>query len=375
MGRHSVLHIQHFVYPWRFPLFSEIAKEFDLTVLFCRAKRPFRQWDTTIPTNQGFFGVILRAVYVGPLTFNPGLFNALRKRYDIYSVAALDRINFIQFVVTLAVAKIRHKPFIMVDEFIATEYYRSRRKVAFAINRAIRAFIYRHVDAFVLWNDLAREFLETLGVPSHKIFSGPQVFSKRDEEFHRKPGEQCANDNLSERELIRLLFVGNLVETKGIDVLIKAFRELNHEAVRLEIVGDGPLREQLRRLAESDRRISFHGHLTGAAKREMFRNSHIFVLPSLHEPWGFVINEALEWGLPIITTKAVGAADYLVKDNGILVAAGDIKALHCAIASLVNDRATIQVMATASRHLSEHFTVRDMAKPFLDAVKSAYLTD
>ena len=108
----------------------------------------------------------------------------------------------------------------------------------------------------------------------------------------------------------------------------------------------------------------------GTAKRELFRTSHIFVLPSLHEPWGFVINEALEWGLPVITTDAVGAAGYLAKANGHIVPAGDVHALRSAISALIHDHATIRAMSHASRDLAAQLTIRDMAKPFLDAVNS-----
>lgn len=368
MNRLKVLHIQHFVYPWRFPLFAELGGRYDLDVFFCRAKRGFRRWDTTIPDDRNFRGKILRAVYLGPLTFNPGIFRLLRKKYDVYSVAALDRINFLQFVATLLVAKLRKKPFIMVDEFLVTDYYRSKRKLAYVLNLLVRKTLYPHIDAFVLWNNLARQFVVSVGVPEKKVFCGPQILSGDEGGFTRAADENCAMDELSQCGNINILYVGNLIERKAPDILVRAFRQVQRHDIHLLMVGDGPCLERLKVLADGDTRVRFLGHLDGQDKREIFRKAHIFVLPSLHEPWGFVINEALEWGLPVITTSAVGAADYLVRGNGMVLPPGDVEALRAAVARMVADRDTLKEMSKVSKWIAAELTVADMAEPFFNAV-------
>lgn len=370
MNRLRVLHIQHFVYPWRFPLFAELGSKYELDVFFCRAKRGFRRWDTTVPEGQGYHGKILRAINLGPLTFNPGLWMLLRKKYDIYSVAALDRINFLQFMVTLCVAKIRKKPFVMVDEFLVTDYYRSRRKLAYALNIFVRKWLYPHVDAFVLWNDLAKQFVTRIGVPSNKVFYGPQILSGDEGGFRRQPGEITGPEILfSAGTEINILYVGNLVDSKGVKYLIEAVQSFPDTNFRLWIVGDGNIKSRLENIASGDMRVVFYGHLQGAEKRKLFKNAHIFVLPTLHEPWGFVVNEALEWGLPVITTSAAGCAKFLVKDNGIIVPPGDVNALREALIKITSDHSMLSAMGQASQRIAASMTVADMAKPFCEAVK------
>lgn len=368
MKKLRVLHVQHFVYPYRFPLFEELGRKFDLEVRFCRAKRSWRQWSTDIPKDQNYKAEILRAIRIGPLTFNPGLLGELRSKYDVYSVAALDSINVLQFLQVIIVAKMRRAPFIMVDEFMDTKYYCSERKLSYALNVFLRKILYRHIDAFVLWNKAGKGFVERLGVAPQKIFCGPQVLTGPHDGSRRNDNEPNAFDERSNSRETNVLYVGSLIKRKGVDVLIRAFMQLGDVNLRLMIVGNGTEEKTLRDLAEGDSRIVFCGHLGGRDKREVFKKAHVFVLPTLHEPWGFVINEALDWGLPVITTSAAGSADYLVKDNGFIVPPGDIVALRDALSNLISNRELMHKMGEASLHLNSELKIADMAKPFFDAV-------
>lgn len=368
MSKPKVLHIQQFVYPYRLPVFEELAKVLDLEIYFSRAKRKFRRWSTKLPENTSYKAKILRSIYLWPVVFNPELSKILRKPYDVYSVAGLDRITLLQFLFTLFIAKIRNAPFVMVDEFLVTDYYRSRRRISYALNILIRKILYRYIDAFVLWNKLGKQFVEQIGVPTWKVFCGPQVMTDDEQGFRRKNNEPTGLDLLANDQVINLVYVGNLIEIKGVHILIKAIKALRDDNIQLLIVGSGPWEHKLRNLAGNDKRVVFCGHLEGQEKRNIFKESHIFVLPSLHEPWGFVVNEAIEWGMPVITTNAVGSANYLVKSNGYIVHPGDVAALSGAIASMIRDREKMRIMGKVSIELSEHLTMTDMAKPFLDAV-------
>ena len=167
---------------------------------------------------------------------------------------------------------------------------------------------------------------------------------------------------------MRILYVGNLIKRKGVDYLISAFRGIKNSNLRLTIVGKGEEEFKLRELARGDRRIVFLGHLGGEAKARVFSEANVFVLPSLHEPWGFVVNEALEFGLPVITTSAVGAADYLVENNGIVVPPGNIPALRDAIQKISTNEEQRQKMEKESVKMAQRWSLEDMASPFIKAV-------
>jgi glycosyltransferase involved in cell wall biosynthesis len=125
----------------------------------------------------------------------------------------------------------------------------------------------------------------------------------------------------------RFVFVGRLIESKGIGVLLEAFRSL--DAGELRIAGDGPLRGMVEKAAARDPRIRVFGHLSGDALADAYAQADVLVLPSLYEPWGLVVHEALAYGLPVIVTDQVGAGDDLVDSgvNGYVVSAGSPYAL------------------------------------------------
>ena len=128
-------------------------------------------------------------------------------------------------------------------------------------------------------------------------------------------------------EEFRYLFVGRLIERKGIEVLLEAFRQVRGGELR--IVGHGPLRGLVESAAAQDPRIRVLGYRDGAALTDAFREAHLLILPSLYEPWGLVVNEALAHGLAVIVTDQVGAADDLIDSgtNGYVVRAGSADAL------------------------------------------------
>jgi glycosyltransferase involved in cell wall biosynthesis len=132
----------------------------------------------------------------------------------------------------------------------------------------------------------------------------------------------------------RYLFVGRLIERKGIDVLLEAFR--NVRGGELRIVGDGPLREAVESAAANDPRIRLLGHRDGAALANAYREAHLLMVPSLYEAWGLVVHEGLAHGLPVIVTDQVGAGDDLIESgtNGYVVPAGSAQALADAMQAL-----------------------------------------
>ncbi|HVS53809.1 MAG TPA: glycosyltransferase family 4 protein [Opitutaceae bacterium] len=133
------------------------------------------------------------------------------------------------------------------------------------------------------------------------------------------------------------LFCGQMIARKGVDVLLRAFARLAHEGVaaRLLLVGrEADLPRFLAPLAPEIRaRVSYAGFLPPDDLPAQFARADVFVLPSRHDGWGVVVNQAFGAGLPVICSDAVGAGLDLVQPerNGLLVAAGDESALAAAM--------------------------------------------
>ena len=157
-----------------------------------------------------------------------------------------------------------------------------------------------------------------------------------------------------------LLFVGRLVERKGVHLLLDALAAIPASRdVRLHVVGDGPDRASLEARAASlglGGRVVFHGFVSAAEKERRFAECHAFVLPAVidakgdTEGLGVVLIEAQTYAKPVIASRAGGIVD-IVRDggNGFLVPPGDAGALADAIVACMDDPALARMMGEQGR--------------------------
>jgi len=121
----------------------------------------------------------------------------------------------------------------------------------------------------------------------------------------------------------RFVFVGRLVDWKGVDLLFEATaRALRRHDFEVHIVGDGAMRCKLEALAEAlelGDHVVFHGFIPQGQCPRFLAECDALVLPSLYECGGAVVLEAMAMGLPVIATKWGGPADYLDDTTGILI--------------------------------------------------------
>jgi len=203
------------------------------------------------------------------------------------------------------------------------------------LERARRTAIER-AAAFIVPGIASADYVRTLGARDEAIAIAPNAVDMR---VFREAVEAARAD----RELLRstlslgratLLYVGRLDPEKGLDVLLHAVRNLDADLV---VAGVGRDAERLRRSASAN--VRFVGWLEPQELVPWYAAADVFVLPSLSEPWGMVLNEAAAAALPIVTTTAVGAAMDLVEEgvNGYAVAPGDAEALERALRVLCED--------------------------------------
>ena len=140
------------------------------------------------------------------------------------------------------------------------------------------------------------------------------------------------------------VFLGRLVDLKAVDVLLEAFARIPRRVpVRLEIVGDGPMRgawEELAARLGLAERVAFLGWIPQSAAAERLRAADGLLLPSLHECGGAVVLEAMACGVPVVATAWGGPAEYLAGDCGILVEPSSRETLVAGFAAAVERLAT-----------------------------------
>jgi glycosyltransferase involved in cell wall biosynthesis len=184
------------------------------------------------------------------------------------------------------------------------------------------------------------------------------------------------------RDTLHLLFVGRLVEKKGVDVLLRAMPRVlaAHPDVRLSVVGHGPLEQELRALASSlgvQANVRFLGPLPQTALPDMYRRASLLVAPFKVaasgdvEGLGLVSVEALGCACPVVASAVDGARDVFDGLQGaVLVPPGDPAALAAAIVDVLGDSRSFQSRVVDDLEvLRERFDWESVATDYARALK------
>jgi len=164
--------------------------------------------------------------------------------------------------------------------------------------------------------------------------------------FH--PGEK-------EPEEAVVLSVGNLTSIKGQDVVLRALASIREKfkGLRYEIIGEGPERERLERLAvelDLGGRVSFLGAKPRAEVAQAMRRCSVFALPSRYEALGCVYLEAMASGKPVIACRGQGIAEVISHgENGWLVGTDDVWGVSAALEAILVDADRRRTMGQAAR--------------------------
>jgi glycosyltransferase involved in cell wall biosynthesis len=168
------------------------------------------------------------------------------------------------------------------------------------------------------------------------------------------------NPNL--RPSTTFFFCGQMIERKAVDVLMLAFDRLiaNGMDARLLLVGrEAELPKFMNLVSPATRaRVQYEGFQAPECLPTYFAQADVFVLPSRHDGWGVVVNQALATGLPIITSDAVGAGlDYVENGiNGVRVKAGDVDALYDAMQTVAENPEMARNWGMKSREMARTLT-------------------
>ena len=218
---------------------------------------------------------------------------------------------------------------------------RSIKRLWRFIKKLVGTELIRRSHALVVGGSSSRQYALSLGKDDNDIFVAIQ----------------CANDltqreNMKEPNMKRcgskytFLYLSRILPHKGLDLLLQAFSLLRKKRadVFLLIGGDGPFCQYCQDLAKSLQipDISFVGSVNPRLVAELFEQADVFALPchfgeDVYESWGLVLNEAMSMSLPIITTKAVGAAYDLVIDgyNGFVIKENHVVDLYRAMEKII----------------------------------------
>ena len=174
-----------------------------------------------------------------------------------------------------------------------------------------------------------------------------------------------------------IAYAGRLSEEKGIETLIKAFMLTRNKQIRLLVIGEGPKKNELRRISQNDSRIEFVGYLSGKKLNDVRRNALAIAVPSeWYENAPLTILEAFALGKPVIGSRIGGITEMIDEGvNGYLFEAGNIDELTHTIDNLfMQNERKIKELGKAAREkvkieYSPERHYQKLIKTYLNALK------
>lgn len=368
--------IQH----WRAPVFARISQRegVDLTVLhgedFAGTKIVNYKGDL------GFNAVKLSSVNVKMGTSNGaayvplplGLWGEL-KRLKPNVIVSEGASNLFSNLICFAYSKIYGVPLV---QWGLGEIEGRKRSIHRRMVDVVFRFVERNSAGAIAYSSFGAKYYKRIGLPENRIFTAVNVVDTEKRICDLK--SYCAENQLIYPsplpEVFNILFVGALAENKGVDTLLRAFAASQAtigKSARLTIVGDGPFRSDLQKLAHElgiDERVFMPGQVTdGIAK--YFYEASLFVLPGLG---GLAVSDALAHGVPVVATVGDGCEKDLIQNgvNGFYVPDMSLDKLVIIIAELYKDPDALKGIRCGAQKFAEgDFSIGNYVDSVMNAVR------
>ena len=247
---------------------------------------------------------------------------------------------------------------------------RPRAYLSYAVKKFYWQMVRRHALGALAIGSLAREEFIRWGIPADRIrflpYALPRVAVPADLQAVEMPIERP-----------RLLYLGQLCQRKGVDVLLLAMRDVlaSHPGARLEVAGrdqPGGVYERMAERLEISHAVRFSGVVDAARIGAVLLRCEVLILPSRHDGWGVVLNEAASLGKALIASDACGAAQHLIEPdvNGFRFPAGDRSALAAAMLAYCRNPSLARRHGAESSRIFEDFTPERNARRLEEALVS-----
>ncbi len=286
---------------------------------------------------------ILEFIYLFPALFLTGLFLLL---FNQYKVEVIHAQGLIAGAVGLILGKIFNKKTIISTHSIYN-FPKSGLYFEFA------KFLFSKSDKVLCLSHQSKQEILDLGVDDSRV----EVFTYWVDQtvFHPLLKKESKNSRV-----LTCLFVGRLVNGKGIPELLEAAANMLNNKVKFVIVGDGPLAELIRDISKKLTNIKFEGKIDNKELVKYYNAADVLLVPSTHEEgYGRVILEALCCGVPIIATNRGGVKEYINQKIGILIDVSPAN-INNAIISFINNPDSLKSMSKEAYNYAKiHFNEKN----------------
>ena len=321
MKKIRVALVHNIISPYRVPVFNALAKkrDVDLTVFFLSESARNRQWNTRLYKKHMHFKykILNNTKIIFPFKepveyiINFTIFHELaKKKYDVVITSgwadfACQIIPFLK--------NVYHYKFILWAGSTKDEPSLQRTLTLPLVKKIVIA-----ADHIVAYGSKAKDYLISLGASTRKISSTVNAvdvaYFKKQAKLMKRQKLARVRKQYSLLDVKRsVLYVGQFIERKNVEMLIKAMSLLKVPDVTLILLGYGPRKKiylQLAKKMDVDIRVINHVELENIPN--IYSLSDVLVLPSREEVWGLVVNEAMAVGLPVIVSNKSGCINDLI---------------------------------------------------------------
>ncbi|MCY7359489.1 MAG: glycosyltransferase [Rudanella sp.] len=271
----------------------------------------------------------------------------------------------------LAYARLTGVPVVMQMESTALDNDRS------FVKEQVKQFIIRQCNGFFCFGSPQADYLNQLGVSPARILLQKSAV---DNQALLRAYQLAIQERETRQQALRLpahnfIFVGRLIEPKNLPMLLRCFADAVSQSPNkanwgLILLGDGPqevaLKQQVQELA-LETQVFFRPATPWYQVPDVLALADVLVLPSVSEPWGLVVNEAMVCGLPVLVSDRCGCAKDLVRDgqNGYLFDPGQPAQLTGRLLAFMNEQADRGQMGQESQGIIQSWSVSSVAAEML----------
>lgn len=325
----KVLMIHNTITEYRLPVFEDLAKRVDLTIVLFAA-----ELNEKIYTDEARYKNLTGCTIYTKLDYRQVDTLLNTDNFDVIILPCLDDFKCFKIVNHFGRFRGKLKRCIWWEKWepikLNAGIYKNLKKYA---QRPFLKLALKNIDFALSFSGEAKNFLKYLTRDSINIYDRPNssLVIEGDNSFDIRQKLKVDSDSKI------ILYLGRVIERKGIDVLLDAFAQLEKtQNVHLIIGGVGDYLENAKEKARKlnlNAKISFIGRVDPLDRFNYFKQSDVFVLPSMiyrgfPEPWGLTVSEALGYSLPVVVTNAVGAKEIVIDGvNGYVVNENDFHAL------------------------------------------------